>query len=310
MTATADRGGRPDDTAAPRCAVAALQRADPLQGTAPPTRRWLLLEHAGPWRVDAVAGSGLDPAVLADLSAAADRTGTRVLLIRRPGRSPRPASRRWLLTGPEHGTVQGRWTRDADLADAVEALCAPTAPTSGPHEPLLLVCAHGVHDTCCALRGRPVAAELERHWPGQVWECSHVGGDRFAPNVVVLPDGYYYGGLDAGTAVETVAAHLAGAVRTPHLRGMARLPPAQQAAVVAVLERYGPLGPDAVTVVGAEHEGSYGQPGSRYRMELRVEGLSRTLQAEVLAVRRAPARLTCRAGRETPATEFRVERLG
>ena len=67
--------------------------------------------------------------------------------------------------------------------------------------PILLVCTHGVHDTCCALRGRPVAAALAARWPGQVWECSHVGGDRFAPNVVVLPDGFYYGNLDPETAV-------------------------------------------------------------------------------------------------------------
>ena len=47
-------------------------------------------------------------------------------------------------------------------------------------EPMLLVCTHGVHDTCCAVRGRPVAAALARRWPEATWECSHVGGDRFA----------------------------------------------------------------------------------------------------------------------------------
>ncbi|MFL6064250.1 MAG: sucrase ferredoxin [Friedmanniella sp.] len=305
----AEPGGRPENLAPTRCSVAAAGRADPIRGTAPPARRWLLLEHPGPWRVDAVAGSGVEPSVLAALTDAAARTATRVLLIRRPGRSSAPSHRRWLLAGPGVGTVMGLWAADRELGAAVDALESSSPPSESRAEPLLLVCAHGVHDACCAIQGRPVAAALDQRWPGQVWECSHVGGDRFAPNVVVLPDGFFYGGLDPVAAVGSVAAHLAGQVRTAHLRGMARYPPAQQAAVVAALERYGPLGPDAVTVAAARHEGRYGEPGSRTLVELRVAGLDRTVHAEVAAVRRPPARLTCRAVRETPATEYRIEHL-
>jgi (2Fe-2S) ferredoxin len=295
-----------------RCADAADQRGDPVVGTAPPARRWLLLEHPGPWRVDAVAGSGIEPAVLGQLTAAAAQTATRILLIRRPGRSPVPERRTWLLTGPTTGTVEGRWRTDADLAGALSALEAPEPDPAltGPSAPVVLVCAHGVHDTCCAVRGRPVAAALAEVHPGQVWECSHVGGDRFAPNVVVLPDGYYYGGLTATTAVATVAAHQAGRVQTEHLRGMSRFTPPQQAAVVAAHAAYGPLAAGAVVVTGSRTRGPAGAAGSRTVVDLRVAGLPGGLQAEVLAVRRPPARLTCRAPRDTPATEYRVERLG
>jgi (2Fe-2S) ferredoxin len=306
----AEHGEALVSAAAPRCAVAAERRQDPLHGTAPPSRRWLLLEHPGPWRIDAVAGSGLEPSVLAALTGTAARTATRILLVRPPGRSTAPPRRRWLLSGPDLGTVTGTWAADADLGAAVEALGSPAALLAGTPDPVLLVCAHGVHDACCAIRGRPVAAALDQRWPGQVWECSHVGGDRFAPNVVVLPDGFYYGGLDAPTAVGTVADHLAGRVATPHLRGMARFPPQQQAAVVAALERYGPLAADGVTVTASRHEGRYGEPGSRTLLELRVTGVEQPVHAEVVAVRRPPAQLTCRAVRETPATEYRVDRLG
>jgi hypothetical protein len=290
--------------------VAAEQRADPLRGTAPPSRRWLLLEHPGPWRIDAVAGSGLEPSMLAALTTTATRSATRILLVRRPGRGTAGGPRRWLLSGPGTGTVTGTWAADAELAAAVDALRSPAPVTPANTDPVLLVCAHGVHDACCAIRGRPVATALDQRWPGQVWECSHVGGDRFAPNVVVLPDGFYYGGLDAPTALSTVAEHLAGRVRTAHLRGMARFPPQQQAAVVAALERYGPLDADGVTVTTSRHEGRYGEPGSRTLLELRVAGVAHPVHAEVVAVRRPPAQLTCRAVRETPATEYRVDRLG
>ncbi|WP_375424232.1 sucrase ferredoxin [uncultured Friedmanniella sp.] len=295
-----------------RCADAAGRRADPLAGTAPPADRWLLLEHPGPWPVDALAGAGIDAELLADLTGTAARGRARILLVRRPGRTARPDSRRWLLVSTGAATVAGHWTTGADLRGALAALRVPPVPatSSGTAEPVLLVCAHGLHDTCCAVRGRPVAAALALRWPELVWECSHVGGDRFAPNVVVLPDGFYYGGLDPADAVEVVAAHLGGRVSAKALRGAARYPPAQQAAVVAAFARYGPLPAAGVAVTGARHEGGYGTTDSRTFVELAVRGVAGPVRAEVVARRRPPAQLTCRAAYETVATEYRVERLG
>ena len=40
---------------------------------------------------------------------------------------------------------------------------APDAPGERFDGPLYLVCTHGRHDTCCAVRGRPVAAALDLH---------------------------------------------------------------------------------------------------------------------------------------------------
>lgn len=288
-----------------RCADAARLRADPLAGSAPPARRWLLLEHPGPWRVDAVAGSGIDPGVLSTLIKKAG-AATRILLIRRPGRIDRRAARRWILTGLDSPTVTGGWQDDEDLLAAADALITASPPPLEPPEPLILVCAHGVHDVCCALRGRPVALELASRWPEQVWECSHIGGDRFAPNVVVLPDGFYYGNLDPDRAVATVEAHLAGTVRTDRLRGMARFLPPVQAAVIAAHERYGPLGPSDVTVKATEHIGPHHGHGSETFVDLVVEPQQRMVSVRVLSVRRPDAQLTCRAARETPATEYQI----
>ena len=183
-----------------RCADAARVRADPLAGSAPPARRWLLLEHPGPWRIDAIAGSGIDPGVLATLEEKAG-SATRILLIRRPGRIDRRAARRWILTALDSAAITGRWRDDHDLLEAADALIAASPRAGGTSQPLILVCTHGVHDVCCALRGRPVALALASRWPDLVWECSHIGGDRFAPNVVLLPDGFYYGNLDPASAM-------------------------------------------------------------------------------------------------------------
>ena len=288
-----------------RCADAARLREDPLAGSAPPTHRWLLLEHPGPWRIDAIAGAGIDPDVLSTLLSKAG-SATRVLLIRRPGRIDRRAVRRWIVTGLDSTTVTGYWQHDHDLLEAAGALIAGSPPSTEPPQPLILVCAHGVHDVCCALRGRPVALALASRWPGLVWECSHIGGDRFAPNVVLLPDGFYYGNLDPASAMHTVQAHLAGTVLTDRLRGMARYLPPVQAAAIAAYERYGPLHPSDVTVRATEHIGPHYGHGSETIVDLVIKPQRRTVRVRVLSVRRPDAQLTCRAARETPATEYRI----
>ena len=288
-----------------RCADAARIRADPPAGTAPPTRRWLLLEHPGPWRIDAVAGAGIDPAVLATLT---ERAGsvTRILLVRRPGRIDRRAPRSWILAGLDTDTVTGQWRSDIDLLDAADALIGADSLAIEHPDAVILVCTHGVHDVCCALRGRPVAAALASRWPKLVWECSHIGGDRFAPNVVLLPDGFYYGNLDPDNAMSTVEAHLAGTVLTEQLRGMARFLPPVQAAAVAAYRAFGPLGPSDVTVRRTVHIGPHHGHGSETIVDLVIEPKQRMVRVRVLSVRRAEAKLTCRAARETPATEYRI----
>jgi hypothetical protein len=294
---------QPDSTF--RCADAARTRADPPAGTAPPTRRWLLLEHPGPWRIDAVAGAGIDPAVLATLT---ERAGsvTRILLVRRPGRIDRRAPRSWILAALDTDTVTGQWRSDTDLLDAADALIGADSLAIEHPDPVILVCTHGVHDVCCALRGRPVAAALASRWPELVWECSHIGGDRFAPNVVLLPDGFYYGNLDPDNAISTVDAHLAGTVLTEQLRGMARFLPPVQAAAVTAYRTFGPLGPSDVTVRRTVHIGPHQEHGSETIVDLVIEPQQQMVQVRVLSVRRAEAKLTCRAARETPAIEYRI----
>jgi (2Fe-2S) ferredoxin len=89
------------------------------------------------------------------------------------------------------------------------------------------------------MRGRPVAMALAAARPEQTWECSHVGGDRFAANLVVLPHGLYYGRVDEDNVAEVVAAHERDEVVPRLLRGRSRWLPAAQAAQQHARERYG-----------------------------------------------------------------------
>ena len=286
-----------------RCAAAAAQRGDSQLGTAAPAHRWLLIEHLGPWGFAAVAESGIDPPVLRELRNAAAAAGARILLIRRPGRRQPGGVRRWAVISYDGAAVWGGWSDDGQLLAAADALRAP--PRGGRAEPVLLVCAHGVHDPCCAVWGRPVAAALQQEWPDWTWECSHVGGDRFAPNLVLLPDGAYYGGLSPADAVATVRAHLDGAVRVQHLRGLSTMSPPAQTAAIAAHARYGPAGAREIGVATVETLGE-----QHYAVELHGSGAVPTrLRAEVRGYRQPAALLTCRASAEVVSVRYVVEAL-
>jgi hypothetical protein len=227
--ASPHRPPRPRETL-DRCALRAQLRGDPMLGTAFPAARLLLVEQPGPWGSRGLADSrfGADPA--AELEAAAGRFGIRVQAIRRPGRTPRSEARHWALVDTRDGRESLRWGTFTSPA-ALIGLPFDSEPGTPDPDPLYLVCAHSKHDTCCALRGRPVAAALEAARPGRVWECSHLGGDRFAANVLVLPAGLLYGRVLPFAAAEFVAAAEAGEVVGALLRGRVGLPAPAQAAL-------------------------------------------------------------------------------
>lgn len=263
-------------------------------------RRWLLIEHPGPWPVDALTTPDFSPDLRTTLTDAARAVGGRVVLVRRPGRRGRAretARRSWAVV-LDAGVQWGHWAAPDDLRGAAAALRHPA-----PHhtaDPILLVCAHGMHDTCCALRGRPVATALAEQWPEATWECSHVGGCRFAPNLVVLPSGVYYGYLDPAAAVGVVRRHLAGEVTSGFLRGVTRFPPVAQAALAAISRLHGAFGVDDAVVHAIEE-----REWRRWEVVLSVGGQHHE-RVVVVATERPRAHLTCRAAQDTAALQYEV----
>jgi hypothetical protein len=268
-----------------RCAPSAEQRGDAMLGTASPTLQWLLIEQPGGWGADALLESTLDRSVGAELMRRwEDAAGIRVLLIRRPGRRPAPARRAWAVVDSRVGRERvgwGSWTEPEQLLDL------PVGTAAGaPGGPLYLVCAHGRHDACCAIRGRPVAEALEAARPGAVWECSHVGGDRFAANVVALPHGLFYGHVTPPTAPAVAAAYERGEVRPELLRGRSAFAPPAQAAQHHARLALGETALDALRPLGMA------RPAER-TWRVRLAHPPGTLLVTVRAGLAPPVRLTC-----------------
>ncbi|MEO5874723.1 MAG: sucrase ferredoxin [Streptosporangiaceae bacterium] len=218
-------------------------------------RAWLLLEHPGPWP-ERIEWLGLP------IIAEAERHGVRTQLIRRTGRRraahPIQMYAGWSGPGP---WLEGRVLEDpAELAEldlaAVARGLRPGFGTPVDH-PLFLLCTHGKRNVCCATTGAPLARQLAGRFPETVWETSHVGGDRFAANLVCLPHGLYYGELDAAHADAAVRAYLRGEVVLDRFRGRAGLPEPAQAAEHFVRQRTGLLGVDEVTVESVTGSGPF-----------------------------------------------------
>ena len=126
--------------------------------------------------------------------------------MRRPGWRKPEGGRRVYLARTRR---DGGWIEQLDVEDVRQitridwhALDADDAPGIGEAGPAMvhLVCTNGRHDPCCADHGRPVVRALDEAGRPEVWESTHVGGDRFAANVVSLPHGVYYGRVEPDEA--------------------------------------------------------------------------------------------------------------
>ncbi|QES44284.1 sucrase ferredoxin [Streptomyces venezuelae] len=244
------------------CATASRDLSEPLAGTAATARTWLLLEQPGPWGAKALTSSHLDPELGRALDRAAKGTGVRIALIRRPGRHAdcHAAARHQVYVGH---TVPGRtWLRGTVLDDPRQLLDLDFAALGAgdhggfgaPHtgDPLALVCTNGKRDRCCALLGRPLAADLAASEAEGTWETTHLGGHRFSPTLLVLPYGYAYGRMETPAVKEVLDAARAGRVLTKGCRGNSAWERPGQAAELAVREETGEDAADALRVVATD----------------------------------------------------------
>ena len=243
------------------CSELSQAACEGLAGTATAARRWLLVEVRAAWGRDAVADTDLPREVRARLEA----FDGRALLIRRPGRRDRITVVRAEATEP--GGTATRFELDS-LDELADIDVAPGSPVAGP---LVLVCAHGRRDPCCARLGVPLHDALAAHLPaGALWQASHLGGHRFAPNLLALPFGVQLGRIPVEDAQAVAAALTAGRVPLAYYRGRTVYPEPVQAAEVAVRRH---LGLDAVgDLVLRSHDGDVVRFGAAGRIvTVRVE---------------------------------------
>jgi hypothetical protein len=283
-----------------RCTLRSDARGETLPGTASTVRRWLLVESAGPWGRDGFHDGRLPDGVADALHAVGHAARARVLLIRRvdrrdavdgavtclavDAREPSPWIGRRLLP-----SITAAADVDLDDRSTFEAI----------HGPVAIVCTHGRRDVCCAERGRPLAQATAAAYPDATWESTHVGGDRFAANMVLFPHALYFGRVEAIRGPEVVEAYARGRIVLDRFRGRSTVPMFAQAAEMHVRANRNLDGVDDVTVDAAHLAGDAGF------VRLRTpDGIT-----EIRVVRETgiPMRLTCQSSADEAPVSWRVD---
>ena len=262
-------------TAAPFCSRHSQATGQPLYGTASQVRVWLLLEHAGSWPGQWLEGNDL-PTPLQAWTQQLEATipHSRVAFIKRD----RPSASRALYlatTDPtEPRLYRLAWRAYPELLDLdVAAILAGDSDLEPVAETLALVCTHGRRDRCCAKFGLPIYQAFQQQPELTVWQCTHLGGHRFAANAVILPSGVCYGYLTPGEAGAVAEATLRGEIHLASYRGRSFHDGVTNAAEYFVRRETGTSKATGLNLESAEQQGethrvTFRNGRSRHRIEL------------------------------------------
>ncbi|HYZ84003.1 MAG TPA: sucrase ferredoxin [Bryobacteraceae bacterium] len=279
------------------CALESQKNGEEIFGTVAHLRSWLLLEYPGAWRRNAVEDSRLlSPAVREHML----RTRwDRSLLIRQEHKWEGGPLRAFTVdSSPESPSISQHLLTNYEQ---VTAITGPGEPVVGN---LFAVCTHARHDRCCAKFGNAVWCALRDAAPERAWQCSHVGGDRFAANVVLMPHGIYYGRVRPEDVGDLLRASDAGQLWLPGYRGRSGYRRAVQAAEYFLRRESGVVGFTAFKPLGNPHVSGdittvvfeARADGSKHRIEYRT--VHNVWQQ----------RLTCHASEESGVTQHRLIR--
>ena len=259
-----------------------------------------------PGRSTPSPGPGIDPSMLSALTGRAAESATRILLVRRPGRLSPDAPRRWILVGLDGATRSGPWRHDDDLAAAAAALDGDqsAAGRSGP-DPAGLHARRSRH----LLRapgppgGGRAGGHVARIRSGSAATSAATGSHRTwsccptASTTATSIPRRRWAPSDATSAVRWPSSTCAGWPASP--RRSRRRSPRPSIAADRSAPTTSASGP---CVRSGRTSGTARRRSSNWNWptaDRRGSTSSRYAARE--------ARLTCRAARDTPATEYRVE---
>lgn len=217
------------------CSQLSLEANEQLFGTASKTDVWFLLEYTDTWAAKAFNSSKLPESVKERLSYYTDSIpDSRIQLIKQSSHLTSPIN---FYIGISHEQnpllYQFQLERYEDLlrlniSDILEG--GSKYKSFVVEEPLFLVCTNGNRDKCCAKYGLRVYREMLKLDGSSVWQCTHIGGHRFAANVLCFPHGIYYGRIRDNEISALMEEYTKGRVYLEGYRGRSCYPPHVQAA--------------------------------------------------------------------------------
>ncbi len=175
------------------CSRISTDHKEPWLGTASPAKVWIAVSHSKPWGASALASIDIGETNRKHLTTIfAICPDSRVQVITQDISTEKTLffavafesdQRLYRIPLVSYDDVQNlSWQSMMDGDKAYDQYLTD--------EPIYLVCTNDQHDPCCGRVGQALFEETKI--AKQVWQSSHLGGDRFAANVVSLPQGNYY----------------------------------------------------------------------------------------------------------------------
>lgn len=205
------------------CTQASLDIKEGLIGTTlEGIQRWILICYSGLWPARITLDQLiLTPQQRAMVEQALLQEGSRLQLIRQ---SHHKQEIEFYLC------VDGRLFRSTPDTQSLEPEAMVEIFT-----PMILVCTHGSRDRCCGTLGGAVYAKGAKSHPEIFWQTSHLGGHRFAPTLLTLPQGMMYGRVSLEDTEELHASlHNEYPFCVSKLRGVPSWPKSVQVAAAQV----------------------------------------------------------------------------
>jgi hypothetical protein len=275
-------------------------------GTASLGEVWLLIEYPFAWGPKAFDDSNLAPAIKSRLQRFIRSVPRARLLFIKQGSVCHERVSIFLVRCREREPLilkfeleDYRQLTELDL----EGAAAGQTGAEVSNEPLFLVCTHGRRDKCCAKFGNPLFKALRAAEGAAAWQSSHVGGDRFAANLVCFPHGLFYSHMTAEAGQAVTSEYRAGRLSLQNYRGRACYPYPVQAAEFFARKEGSASGVDELRRLDGVRLGEdrwqvrFLEP--RERLVHRVE-LSRHLSAFQNPI-------TCHSGEARPVMQFRLD---
>ena len=290
------------------CSELSRQSGEQTYGTASVGGVWLLLEYPYEWRPHALEGSALSPEVKTCLTTILKTVAHSRLLFVKQQRARSGETSLFVVNAREREPFVVRFglssyeqllkvnVRDVARARTLDG----GSPTD---EPLFLVCTHGRRDKCCAKFGYPLYKALQPRAGQRLWQSSHVGGDRFAANLVCFPEGLFYAHVTEESARAILDEYDARRLVLEKYRGRACYSYPVQAAEFFVRRRTGLRGLDEL------RGRSYERLGERsWRVTFLAPGGGRVHEARVSS-RQSEFQnyVTCHATEEHTVVQFSLD---
>ncbi len=190
-----------------KCSTNSRQNHEQWLGSASPAQVWIALSHPKPWGPSALASIDIGDQNRKHLTNIFSLYSDSRIQIITQTNSPEIVlffavafehdQRLYRIPLTNYDNIRDlSWQDIIDNKPAYQKYLSPT--------PIYLICTNDQHDPCCGKWGQALFDQASS--TENLWQCSHLGGDRFAANVVSLPAGNYYRQVDEAALQSVITA--------------------------------------------------------------------------------------------------------